>query len=135
MSAEKKQVLPYPLKLLGTLEALGLAGSISSAVTASATETQAAATPLTSMFNVVSTAGATDAVLLKDLLPGEAQFIKNTSGQAIKIFPPEDRSIDGGTVDAVDAVNMADGDTRFYVGAEDGIDIISFVMNVPAHAN
>jgi hypothetical protein len=128
--ATKLQVFPFGAKFQGVLQGEGLGGTITTGITASATETQAAATPLKSVFNVVSTAGATDAVLLKDLEPGEAQFIKNATAVAIQVFPPTGRSINGGTVDAADAVNMGAGATRIYVGSEEGVDIASFIMNV-----
>jgi hypothetical protein len=130
MSADKKQVMPYGATFMGVLLGSGLGASIQTGITASATETQVGATGLVATFNVVSTAGATDAVRLRDLEVGEIQVIKNATAVAIQVFPPTGRTINGGAADAADAVNMGAGATRLYIGSELGVDIASFILNV-----
>lgn len=93
------------------------------AITASTTQTRVGGTPLIVPVNRVSSANSGDAVTLcgvKNTTPsigvqaGMIFWIKNTSGQTIKVFPP-------GASDVIDAqsaggsVNLADASIGMYM--------------------
>lgn len=138
MATEHTDVHDNPFRVTGgLLYGMFLGASIKEGLTASSTETQEAATLLPATFNVVSTAGATDAVKLKPLEPGQIQIVKNTSANAIQVFPAADYQINGGTVDAADTTNLGgNGSTRLYICSEDDPNnVVSFELNVAAHVN
>lgn len=75
------------------------------AVTAGTTQTQAGATALTGMLNVVTTGNANDGVRLPAAGVGAMCTIVNGSNAALKIYPPSGGALNGGTADA--AVTLA----------------------------
>lgn len=86
-----------------------------------------ASSPIVDQFNVVVTASSGDAATL----PTASQdgcwvVIINSSGNAIKAFPPVGGTIDGGAVDA--AFNIANGQRAEFIsyGALDWLSINTY---------
>lgn len=69
-------------------------------VTAGTTQTQAGATALTGLVNVVTTGTANDGVLLPSAAVGTVIAVVNSSANALKIYPPVGGALNGGTVNA-----------------------------------
>jgi len=67
-------------------------------VTAGTTQTQAGATALTGLVNVVTTGNANDGVLLPSACVGTQLVIVNSSANALRVYPPVGGALNGGTV-------------------------------------
>lgn len=91
------------------------------AITASTTDTQAAATQLNvGVNNVTVSAADTDAVKLPYAIKGRVVFVQNSDAlQDIKIYPSTGDSINGGTVNAADTTALGQGVGRMYVAISD----------------
>lgn len=89
--------------------------SLTAGITASATQTLAGATALTTEINLVATAAAAgNAVKLPALVPGQSVEIFNSGANAISVFPAASNvKIDGGSNGA--AVTLTNGKAaRFF---------------------
>lgn len=69
-------------------------------VTAGTTQTQAGATALTGMQNLVTTGNANDGVILPKAGNGAVIAIVNLSANALKVYPPTGGKLNGGTANA-----------------------------------
>ena len=90
--ALERDVIPYP--------------TVSATVTASATQTQAGATALTSHRNLITTVTTTgDAVLLPVIVVGLECWVRNAGANQAKVFPRSGAKINGGAADASSNLN------------------------------
>jgi hypothetical protein len=140
MNEEKLEVFNRPVEIQGYLEVESerLSGlCIESGITAGTTQTLVGATQLTAKYSVLGTvANSSDAVKLPDLAPGQELFIKNSGASVAAVWPASvTRQINGGTLAAVDGTTLGVGSTRVYIGDVDGINYVSFELNIQAHAN
>lgn len=82
--------MAIPSRLTGSgiaaLAATNICGDVSSAVTAAGT-TNADAARLNSAINDVTTVAAGAGVLLPPIEPGAAVFVRNTSAEALLVYP------------------------------------------------
>lgn len=92
-------------------------GSVTDAITAGTTQTQAGATALTSEINRVTVSAVNgDGVKLPTAVAGyEVLIINDDAAQTIQIWPASGDAIDGGAVDAADVNTLAAGAARRYI--------------------
>lgn len=97
----------------------GEAQTVTSGITASATQTLAGATALTSKINVVSTSAASgNAVSLPALSPGQSVTVFNDGANPISVFPAAGTiAIDGGTAGAAVTLTNAKRCVYYCVSA------------------
>lgn len=85
-------------------------------ITASTTQSQAAATPVDGEYVTVSTcANANDSVKLPAATVGRVLHIKNEGAANLRIYPALGDKLNGGTIDAADATALAAAGKRTYV--------------------
>ena len=104
--------------LTGSLSISGfLVRSVTLAITAGSTQTQAGATALTTDINMVQTVGTNgDGVKLPAAQVGVEVMIKNLdAGQTVQVWPATGDSIDAEAVNAVDPNQVAVAEARRYV--------------------
>lgn len=91
--------------------------TITNAITAGTTQTQAGATALTTQYNRISVSGVDgDGVRLPTAVAGlEILIINDDAAQTIQIWPSINDQIDGGGTDNVDANALAAGAARRYL--------------------
>ncbi len=94
-----------------------MAFSVTTGITADSNDNQANAVALTTTLNVVSTAGANDAVKLLTATRGLFQVVINLSGQTIQVFPNSSDKIDGGSANA--ATTQAASTVAAFFAADD----------------
>jgi len=94
--------------------------SVTDAITAGATQTQAGATALTTDINRVTVvATASDGVKLPTAVAGlEILIVNDDSTDALQVWPNTSDTIDGGAADAVDSNTLAAGAARRYISVD-----------------
>lgn len=87
--------------------------STAGTLTASTTQTFAAAAPILNDVTVLTTGNANDGILLPQAAPGQVVIIKSVSALAAKVYAPNSGTIDGtsGTTGAA----LAASKTTMYV--------------------
>ena len=114
-------VLTHADVVLTAADVVSAASGVSTSttsITAGSTQTQAGATALTAVENQISTCGtAGDGVALPTALAGKRCRIVNSGANAAQVWPGAGFSdtINGGSVNAVDANTVASGEARTYV--------------------
>jgi hypothetical protein len=93
--------------------------SITAAITAGTTQTQAGATALVADINNISVcANSGDGVKLKAAAAGLYQTIINNGAESAKVWPATGDRINGGSANAVDSNLLSAGDTREYISID-----------------
>lgn len=94
--------------------------SVTTGITAGATQTQAGATALTADINNVTIVGTNgDGVALPTAVAGlNITIINSDAAQSIQVWPATSDTIDGGAADAVDANSLNFGETRVYTSID-----------------
>lgn len=89
------------------------------AITASSTDTQAAATPLTNTINLVTSGADTHAVLLPAATAGLVRYVQVTTGAyAVKVYPADGDKINGGSANAAVVCKEATG--QLFIALDSG---------------
>ena len=94
---------------VGTLTASGNVTFGIAATVSAAGSTQGTATALTKTYNIVSTASASQGVVLPSAAAGLVINLYNVSGNTIKVYPASTETIDGGSANAPIEVVTANG--------------------------
>ena len=103
---------------VGTLTASGNVTFGIAATVSAAGSTQGTATALTKTYNIVSTASASQGVVLPAATAGLIINVFNISGNTIKVYPTSTQTIDGGSANAPVEIVTANGSE--FVGTGTG---------------
>jgi len=92
-----------------------IVNNVQTGITASTTQTQAAATDLTAdLCNITTVANLNDSVKLRTAVAGDSQTVINNGAIGVQVFPNTSDKINGGAVDAADTMAIGAGEIRTY---------------------